>query len=70
MKYKWFFPKIVLELMEELIFLMPILVLWDQSSDDEVDDVCVPWSVARDGKEMLVGECVTDVSSSRDVETR
>ena len=56
--------------MEELIFLMPIPVLWDRSSEDEVDDVCVLGSVARDGKEMLVGECVIDVSSSRDVETR
>ena len=56
--------------MEELIFLMLILVLRDRSSDDEVDDVCVPRSMDRDGKEMLFRECVTDVSSSRDVEKR
>ena len=56
--------------MEELLFLIPISVLRDRSSDDEVDDVCVPGGVTRDGKEMLVWKCVTDVSSSRDVETR
>ena len=56
--------------MEELIFLMPILVLRDRSSDDEVEDVCVPGGVTRDGKEMLVWKCVTDVFSSRDVETQ
>ena len=56
--------------MEELIFLMTILVLQDRSSHDEVDNVCILGSVARDGKEMLVGECVTDVSSSRNVATR
>ena len=55
--------------MEELIFFMPIPVLWDRSSDDEVDDACVLGGMTRDGKEMLVGEGVTDVSSSRDVET-
>ena len=56
--------------MEELIFLMTILMPWDQSSHDEVQDVCILESVARDDKEMLVGECVTDVSSSRNVEIR
>ena len=56
--------------MEELIFFISILVLRDQSSDDEVDDVCVPGGMTRDDKEMFIGECVTDVSSSRDVETR
>ena len=56
--------------MEELISLMTIPVLRDQSNDDEVDDVCIQGGVTRDGKEMLVEECVTDVSSSWDVETR
>ena len=58
--------------MKELTFLMSIPVLRDRSSDDEVNDlnVCVLGGVTRDGKEMLVWECVTDVSSSRDVETR
>ena len=56
--------------MEDLILLVPIPVLRDLSSDDEVHDVCIPGSVARDGEEMLVGEYVTDVSSFRDVETR
>ena len=49
---------------------MTIRMLQDRSSHDEVDDVCIPGGVAQDGKEMLVGEYVTDVSSSRDVETR
>ena len=49
---------------------MPIPVLRDRSSDDEVDNVCALGGVTRDGKDMLVGECVTDVSSSQDVETR
>ena len=40
--------------MEELIFLKPIPVLWDRSSDDEVNDMCIPGAVTRDGKEMLV----------------
>ena len=56
--------------MEELILLMTITVLRDQSSHAEVDDVCILGGVAWDGKEMLVGECVTNVSSSRDVETQ
>ena len=56
--------------MEELIFFMPIPVLRDRCSDNEVDDVCVPRGVPLDGKEMLVWKCVTDVFSSRDVETR
>ena len=56
--------------MEELSFLMTIPVLRDQSSHDEVDDVCIPGGVARDGNEMLIEECVTDVSSSRDVDMR
>ena len=56
--------------MEELISLMTIPVLRDQPSHDEVDDVCIPGDVARDGKEMLVGECVTDFSSSQNMETR
>ena len=63
-------PKVVLEIMEELISLMMIPMLRDRSNHDEVDDVCIPQSVARDGKEMLVGKCVIDVSSSRNVETR
>ena len=46
--------------MEELIFLMTIPMHWDRCSHDEVQDVCLPSSVARDGKEMLVEECVTD----------
>ena len=56
--------------MEELIFFMPVPVLRDQSSDEEVDDVRVPGGVTRDGEEMLVWKCITDVLSSRDVETR
>ena len=56
--------------MEELISLMTIPMLRDQSSHDEVDDVCIPGGMAQDGEEMLVEECVTDVSSSRDVETQ
>ena len=56
--------------MEELIFFMMILMPWDRSSHDEVHDVCVPGRVARDGKEMLVRECVTDISLSGNVETR
>ena len=48
---------------------MLILVLRDRSSDDEVDDVCVPRGVTRDDKELLIWKCVTDVFSSRDVET-
>ena len=56
--------------MEELIFLMSIPMLRDRSSHNEVDDVCIPGGVAQDGKGMLVRECVTDVSSSRNVETR
>ena len=55
--------------MEELIFFVSIPVLRDRFSDDEVDDVCVPGGVTRDGEEMLVWKCVTDVFSSRDVET-
>ena len=66
----WFFPKVVLELIEEHIFLMLIPMLRDRSSDDEVDNVCVLGGMTRDGKEMLVLKCVTDVSSSRDVEMR
>ena len=49
---------------------MTIIMPWDRSSHDEVDDVCIPGGVARDGKEMLVGECVIDVSSTSNVETR
>ena len=56
--------------MEELIFLMSVPVLRDRSSDDEVDDVRVPGGVTRDGKEMLISKCISDVLSSRDVETR
>ena len=52
----WFFSKVVLEIVEELILLMTISILWDQSSDDEVDDVCILGGVAQDGKEMLIGE--------------
>ena len=70
MEWEWFFPKIVLELMEKLIFFMTIPVVGDQSNHNEVHDVCIPGGVTRDGKEMLVGEFVTDLSSSRDVETR
>ena len=56
--------------MEELIFFMPVPVLRDRSNDDEVDDVRVPGGVTRDGKEMLVWKCLSNVLSSRDVETR
>ena len=51
---KQFSSKVILELMEELIFLMSIPVLRDRSSDDEVDDVRVPGGVTRDDEEMLV----------------
>ena len=54
--------------MEELIFFMTIPVVQDRSSHDEVYDVCIPRGVTRDCKEMLVGECVTNLSSSRDVD--
>ena len=70
MEQKRFFPEIVLKLMEELIFLVSVPVLWDRSSDDEVDDVCLLGGVTRDDKEMLVWKCISDVLSSRDVETR
>ena len=70
MEQRRFFPEIILELVEELIFLVSILVLRDRSSDDETDDVHVPGGVTRDGEEMLVSKCVYDVLSSRDVETR
>ena len=56
--------------MEELIFLMPVPVLRDRSSHDEVDDVRILGGVNRDGEEMLIWKCVSDVLSSRDVETR
>ena len=70
MEQNWFFPEIILELMEELIFLVSVPVLRDRSSHDEADDVRVPGGVARDGEEMLVWKCLPDVLSSRDVETR
>ena len=56
--------------MEERISLMMIPILRDRSSEDEVDDVCIQGGMARDGKEMLVRECVTDFSSYWNVETR
>ena len=56
--------------MEELIFLMPVPMLRDRSSDDEVDDMRVPGGVSWDGEEMLIWKCISDVLSSRDVETR
>ena len=49
-----FFSEIILELVEELIFFMPVPVVWDRSSDDKVDDVRVPEGVTRDGQEMVV----------------
>ena len=49
---------------------MPVPVLRDRSSDDEVDDVRVQGGVTRDGEEMFIWKCITDVLSSRDVETR
>ena len=70
MEQKWFFPEIVLELVKEIIFLVSVLVFRDRSSHDEVDDVRVPGGVTRDGEEMLVWKCLSDVLSSRDVETR
>ena len=70
MEQKRFFPEIVLKFMEELIFLMPVPVLQDPSSDDEVDDVRVSGGVTRDGEEVLVWKYISDVLSSRDVETR
>ena len=70
MEQKWFLPKIVLELMEELFFLVSVPVLRDRSSDDEVDDVRVPGGMTRDGEEMLVWKFISDVLSSRDMETR
>ena len=69
MEQKWFFPEIVLELVEELIFLVSVPVLRDRSSHDEVDDVRVPGGVTREGEEMLVWKCLSNVLSSRDVET-
>ena len=63
-------PKqILLKIIEELISLMTILMLQDRSCNDEVDDVCISGGVDQDGKEMVVGKCVTDVSSSQNVET-
>ena len=56
--------------MEELISLITILMLRDQSNNDEVVDVAKPGSMARDGKEMLVGESVVDISCTWNVETR
>ena len=70
MEQKRFFPEIVLELFEELIFLMSVPVLRDRSSDDKVDDVHVRGGVSRDGEEMLVWKCISDILSFRDVETR
>ena len=55
--------------MEELIFFMTIPMPWDWSSHDKVHDVCIAGGMAQDAKEMLFGECVTDVSSFRNVET-
>ena len=48
--------------------MIPMRRYW--SNHDEVDNVCLAGSVAWDGKEMLVNKCVTDVSSSCNVETR
>ena len=70
MEQKRFFPKIVLKIMDELIFLVSVPVLRDRSSDDEVDDVRVLGGVSHDGEEMLIWKCISDVLSSRDVETR
>ena len=56
--------------MEEYIFLILVPMLRDRSSEDEVDDVRVPGGVTRDGEEMLVWKCISDVLSSRDVETQ
>ena len=67
---KRFFSKVILELMEKLIFFMPVPVLRDRSSDDEVDHVRVPEGVTRDGEEILVWNCISDILFSRDVETR
>ena len=69
MEQKQFFPEIVLKLMEELIFLLPVLMLQDRSSDDEVNNVRVPRGVTRDGEEMHLWKCIYDVLSSGDVET-
>ena len=49
------------------MFFMLILMLWDQSSHKEVDDVCKPGSLTQYGKEMLMGKCVTNVSHTLDV---
>ena len=54
MEHKRFLPKIVLELVEELIFFVPVPMLGDRSGDDKVDDVRVPGGVSRVGEEMLV----------------
>ena len=56
MEQKWFFPKVVLEIMQEFISLMVISMLEDRSNHDEVDDVAKPRSVGRNGKEMLIKE--------------
>ena len=52
------------------MFLMWIQMLRDQSNHDEVDDEQKPGNVAWYDKEMLVGECVTDVLYTWNVETR
>ena len=62
MELEWFFPEVVLEIVEELISLITILMLQDRSIHDEVDYVCIPRCLARDGKEMLIQECNADYS--------
>ena len=48
---------------------MTIPMLQKKLCHDEVDDVGKPESMAQDGKEMLIGECVTDVFCTWNVET-
>ena len=47
-----------------------ILMLGDPFSYNKVDNMGKSGSVARDGKEMLIGEWVSDVSCTKNVETR
>ena len=46
MEWKWFFPEVVFEIMEQLISLTMIPMLRDRSSYDEVEDVGKPRSMA------------------------
>ena len=47
MEEKGFFPKIILEFIEELSFSMSILMFRDRSSHKKINDVREPRSVTR-----------------------